>query len=298
MKARHPAEFLAAVLRNQGGFYAPRAYVEEARRLGVTVALPCIHRSEVGPTGCRGVLRLGLGQVKGLREGTAEGLVARRASGGPFLSLSDLLLRTPLERAEAERLVLCGALDGFDRPRPETLWQLALDFERCVELRGDDARPAGIAATGRLFAREAFLKPRRSIPVPPSYPPARLLELEMETLGLTATAHPMELVQEAARAHGAVPTSELSRHVGRAVRLVGFLLTDRRVRTKKGRYMKFLMVEDLHGTAEVTLFPEAYQRVGARLSGSGPFLVTGVVRSDHGALTVDAQDVEVLATET
>ena len=107
----------------------------------------------------------------------------------------------------------------------------------------------------------------------------------------------MELVREAARTRGAVPTTEIGRHVGRVVGVAGFLVTERRVRTKKGLYMKFLMLEDLHGTIEAALFPEAYARVGARLSGGGPFLVTGVVRNDHGAVTLDAQDVERLAPD-
>ena len=45
------------------------------------------------------------------------------------------------------------------------------------------------------------------------------------------------------------------------------------------------------------LFPEAYHSVGPRLLGPGPFLVTGVVRGDHGALTLDAKDVEVLSPD-
>ncbi len=287
LKARWPAEYLAAVLRNEAGFYPTRAYVEEARRLGCRVDGPCVNRSDVAATGCKGALRLGLAQVKGLREGSAEAVVRTRQATGPYVSYADLLLRVPLEKAETERLVLAGALDVFDRSRPELLWLTALDFDRIAAAR---------SASGRLFPRESFLKAPRSIPVPPDYPPAKLLELELETLGLTASAHPMELVRGAARAEGAVATTALSRHVGRAVKVAGWLVTDRRVRTADGRYMKFLMLEDLHGTVEVTFFPDAYRRVGARLvgAGAGPFLVTGTVRSDHGALTLDGQDLCVL----
>jgi DNA-directed DNA polymerase III PolC len=307
LKSRRPAEYLAAVLRNEAGFYPPRAYVEEARRLGCRVEVPCVNRSEVGATGCRGVLRLGLAQVKGLRVGTPEEVVRVREAKGPYLSFGDLLLRTTLERAETERLVLAGALDVFDRPRPELLWHVTLDYDRYAKVRAEEAgaraaRAAGEGAafgggSGRLFGREAFLAPHRFIPVPPDYPPARLLELEMETLGLTATAHPMALVRDAAARHGAVATTALSRHVGRRVSVAGFVLTDRRVRTSKGRYMKFVMLEDLSGTVEAVLFPEAYHRLGPRLAGPGPFLATGLVRRDHGALTLDVKDVALLAPD-
>lgn len=304
LKARRPAELLAAVLRNEAGFYPARAYVEEARRLGCRIELPCVNRSEVGPEGRRGHLRLGLGQVKGLREGTPEALVRVRAAQGPFLSPTDLLLRTTLEKAEAERLVLAGALDIFDRPRGELLWHLAIDFERYARAR-DEA--TGLTRTA-LFGPTALLPPARHIPVPPTVTPAELLAMEAEALGLSASAHPGELLEHEARMAGALPTSELAQHVGRHVHVAGWVVTDRRVRLRRRtppagdaarpvartRYMKFLMLEDRHGTVEVTLFPRAYARVGHRLVGAGPFLVHGRVRDDHGALTLDADDVRRL----
>ncbi|MFV1959400.1 MAG: OB-fold nucleic acid binding domain-containing protein, partial [Planctomycetota bacterium] len=187
------------------------------------------------------------------------------------------------------------------------LWTFALDFDRYLEAREEThVRTA-------LFGPTALLPRPRSIPVPPTYDPARLLEMEAETLGLAASFHPGELIRRAAEAAGAVSTTALARHVGRRVKVAGWIVTERpvrlRARPEKGkgdgtqgggenapsRTMKFLMLEDLEGTVEVTLFPRAYARVGHRLDGAGPYLVTGRVRDDHGALTLDAQDVERLA---
>jgi DNA polymerase III alpha subunit len=121
--------------------------------------------------------------------------------------------------------------------------------------------------------------------------------MELETLGLTASMNPSELLAEAAREAGAVSTTDLVDHAGKRVRVAGFVVTDRRVRTGKGgRWMKFLMLEDLHGTVEVVLFPSAYARLGHLLTNAGPFLVTGIVRNAHGALTLDAREIERLKT--
>jgi DNA-directed DNA polymerase III PolC len=302
LKARYPAEFVAAVLRNGGGFYAPRAYVEEARRMGCRIELPCVNHSDVGPRGQMGVLRLGLDQVKGLRQGTPEALTHIREAQGPYLSPTDLLLRTDLEKHEVERLVLAGALDIFDRPRGELLWVLTLDFDRYLRARKESRERTS------LFGPTSMLPPQRYIPVPPGYSTEELLAMEVEALGLTATCHPSEPWAEAAKEAGAIPTTKLARHAGRKVRVAGWIVTDRRVRIRErprgapvndeapakrhaGRYMKFLMLEDEHGTVEVTLFPTAYARVGHRLVNAGPYLVTGTVRDDHGALTLDARDI-------
>ena len=220
-----------------------------------------------------------------------------REAQGPFLSPTDLLLRTDLEKHEAERLVLAGALDVFDRPRGELLWILRLDFERYVRARAESRERTS------LFGPTAMLPPPRRIPVPPSYRTEELLAMEVETLGLTATCHPSELWSTQAAEAGAVATTALPAHAGRIVKVAGWIVTDRRVRVRSpragrargaGRYMKFLMLEDLHGTVEVTLFPRAYAQVGHLLSGAGPYLVTGTVRADHGALTLDARDVHRL----
>ena len=45
LRAHYPAEFIAAVLTNQGGYYSSFAYVSEARRMGLRVLLPDVNES-------------------------------------------------------------------------------------------------------------------------------------------------------------------------------------------------------------------------------------------------------------
>ena len=51
LRAHYPAEFMAAVLANGGGFYHPFAYVAEAMRMGLTVLPPDVNASEFRCTG-------------------------------------------------------------------------------------------------------------------------------------------------------------------------------------------------------------------------------------------------------
>ncbi|MCB9916087.1 MAG: DNA polymerase III subunit alpha [Planctomycetes bacterium] len=138
LKTHHPAAYLVAFLNSHTGYYKPRVYVEEARRLGVAILPPDVNKSAVevalewlggdGPRDDAGApaLRLGLGTIKGLSQRLLERLVAERARRGPFLSLPDLLERSGAHVDEARHLIQCGALDGFDRTRPELLWRLHL----------------------------------------------------------------------------------------------------------------------------------------------------------------------------
>jgi DNA polymerase III alpha subunit len=68
----------------------------------------------------------------------------------------------------------------------------------------------------------------------------------------------------------------------------GLAISYKRVPTKAGGWMKFLSLEDLAGTFEAVLFPDAYARHAETALGSGPFALEGRVEVDHGvpSLTV------------
>ncbi len=45
LRVHFPAEFMAAVISNQGGYYSTFAYLSEARRMGLRVLMPDINES-------------------------------------------------------------------------------------------------------------------------------------------------------------------------------------------------------------------------------------------------------------
>ncbi|HET7470326.1 MAG TPA: DNA polymerase III subunit alpha, partial [Gemmatimonadales bacterium] len=86
LRAHYPAEFMAAVLANGGGFYHPFAYVAEAMRMGLTVLPPDVNESGFRCTGEGRTVRIGLQFVKELSAEGAERVLAARgaaAEGGP-----------------------------------------------------------------------------------------------------------------------------------------------------------------------------------------------------------------------
>ena len=78
LRAHYPAEFMAAVLGNGGGFYHPFAYVAEAMRMGLTVLPPDVNESEFRCTGRGRELRVGLQFVKELSADGAERVLTAR----------------------------------------------------------------------------------------------------------------------------------------------------------------------------------------------------------------------------
>jgi len=126
LKTHHPAEFMAAVISNQGGFYSTFAYVSEARRLGLKVLPPDLNESQVRWTGRDEEIRVGLMAVGGLGQETRTRLAAERARR-PFADPADFLDRVRPAEDEARALIAAGAFDSLakGRSRAALHWELA-----------------------------------------------------------------------------------------------------------------------------------------------------------------------------
>ncbi len=128
LKAHHPAEFMAAVINNGGGYYSTWAYISEGRRMGLEVLGPHVNGSLWDYEGKDGKIRVGLKQLQAMRRETLERLLEERNGRGPFLSLKDLFRRVFLTPSEGAVLVKSGALDDLEKHlnRSQLFWEAAV----------------------------------------------------------------------------------------------------------------------------------------------------------------------------
>ena len=273
LKAHYPAQFMAAVLSNGGGFYSPGAYIQEAKRMGLNVLLPDVNHSQIYYTGSGNQIRIGLGAIKRLSQRSTDSLLEARENGS-FSTLTDLIKRTTLCLAELETLIKCGALDAFGSTRPELLWELSLFFPR---IRGGGSPPWGI---------------RERLPHLPQYPLVKRCLIELETFGYMVSAHPLELLK--VNPPGLTSACGLGEKVNQKVSMIGWVISSKRITTKKGEPMRYLSMEDTTGDFEVVLFPNRYRLYAPITLGPGPYLVEGRVKEDWGTLTVIAQRIRRL----
>jgi error-prone DNA polymerase len=306
LRAHHPAEFMAAVISNQGGYYDTFAYVSEAKRMGLRVLPPDVNASDRAYAGRGREVRVGLMQLKGLHADALDAVLAERARGGAFASWEDLRRRVALRPAGAELLVKAGACDSIagGRTRAELLWSLYLDEVRGVgdatlrapvlarASRGLRSRPSG--SSPAPVALDLFPPPPVAAPRAPAYDRQTMLRHEVETLGFLLSAHPLEPYERAARGRGAIAARDLDRHAGERVRLLGWHVSSKLVHTKNEEPMEFAAFEDTTALFDATFFPRAYDRFCHLLTSTRPFLLTGRVEEDYGVCTLNVEDVERL----
>ena len=106
------------------------------------------------------------------------------------------------------------------------------------------------------------------------------VQAQMELLGASLDAHPLELADGKIKTAGAITVLEAVERVGRRVTVAGMRQTSHRSRTAKGDAMLFLTLEDLSGTLDAILFPDAYRIAKNLVSSSAPLLVTGTMEMD------------------
>lgn len=277
LRAHYPAEFTAAVISNQGGFYSTYAYLSEARRLGLTILPPDINLSDLPYRGAGHELRVGLMQLKGVREAWLQDVVRERERRGPFNSLYDFLARAPEgSSAEMRVLIRAGCFDNIaaDRNRPQLLWEF---FQ--VRLHGERERLA-------LRAPEPW------IPTVRDYTPDQKLHDEIDTLGLMVSRHPLTLYTQTLAATPHLPAKHMREALGQRVRMAGWLITGKVIATKTHEAMEFMTFEDLTGIYETVFFPQSYRQNGLLLNVHEPFWLWGKIADDHGAVTLHVERVE------
>lgn len=255
-KTHFPAEFMAAVLANWGGYYSQRVYLSEARRLGLTVRPPHVDHSRrnfaVGQVSGEKMLFMGLDQVKKLTRRTIAKIIHLR----PYHSLEDFLGRVDPRPQEADHLARVGAMDGLGTipnilKRLQSGWQPGqMSLFTLNDLDGED------------WSLE------------------QKMNAQQELLGISLEAHPLELLADRITKLGAISSIEAVERIGQRVTVAGIRQTSRRSRTARGETMLFLTLEDIDGVLDVVLFPDVYNQARPIIKSKAPFLVTGMIERD------------------
>ena len=229
-------------------------------------------------------LRLGLNYARGLRQSSAEALVAARRRDGLFASIDDLALRAPqLNRRELVALASIGALNplGSVEHRRDALWQ--------VEEAG---RPVGPLLRGAGPMRNERNEIAAPMPLRKMSTEERLAA-DYAGTGLTTGPHPMAYHRAALRSENILAANELAaRPNNQYVRVAGCVIARQRPGTAKG--FVFLSLEDETGIANIILTPDVFERDRVVVTRSRFLLIAGPLQNQDGVIHVKASRIELL----
>jgi len=113
-------------------------------------------------------------------------------------------------------------------------------------------------------------------------------------LGFLCDRHPMTLFEDSLKNLKTIKIQDVLRNPGRRVQTAGWLITGKTVLTRKGDPMKFITFEDETGILETTFFPKTYHRFCHILDDGHPYLISGKVTKEWGAVTLIVDSVKLL----
>lgn len=284
LKAHYPALFLCSVLNNQGGYYRPEVYIQEARRLGLRILLPDVNTSdELHFCPDDRSIQLGFLHIKGLTDRSRQQLLRERRENGKFVDFEDFLARGGTGPEDSALLVRCGACDGFGMERPAMLVRAKLHANRGHRGHNAPALPL------RFESFDDDLRQLRP------YTAEQVTQVELETFSYTVSTHVLDHFEKELRM--TVKADQLDRHVGRRVHVGGWLIAAKLTRTKKGERMMFVNLDDAVGRIDVVLFPRCFDEYAHLLRGTGPFVIYGKVVKEYEVLNLVAERITLIRKE-
>jgi DNA-directed DNA polymerase III PolC len=272
LKTYFPLEFMVAVINNFGGFYRTRVYVNEARRSGGKIHLPCVNKSHYKTCIYGTDIYMGLVHIMNLESSVADAIVENRLANGPYKSLEDFVLRVP---AGIEQLVILIRLDALrftGKQKKQLLWEAHMLLGKSNKGHNNNL----------LFCerpREFKLPALEQTKVEDAYD-------EIELLGFPVSVSWFDLLKT--KYNGNVYASDLIKHVGRTIKILGDLVTVKNVRTVKKEWMHFGCFLDVRGEFFDTVnFPDSLKHYPFR--GYGIYLILGTVVEEFGFPSIEVK---------
>ncbi len=272
LKAYYPLEFMTAVLNNFGGFYQAWVYINEAKRCGASIELPCVNRSNQTSTISGSTIWLGFVYVANLEANTVQAIMEERCRNGAFINLADFVNRIPVTLEQVILLIRINAFRFIGASKQQLLWEVHLLLRKSTPPPTD----------GLLFTT-----PTRQFCMPPlDYSIIDDAFDEMELLGFPVTLSYFDLLQTQFR--GELSAQHLPLHVGTTIRMLGTLVTIKYVRTIRNEIMHFGTFFDAKGEFFDTVhFPQIAKLYPFK--GIGVYLIKGRIVEEFGFPSIEVE---------
>ena len=286
LKANYTAEYMAALLNAQGNTEDISKYMKECQRIGVQVLGPNVNESKKAfSVNKNGVIRFGLGAIKGIGDAAIMEVIAEREMNGAYDDVYHMVERLSaraVSKKTLESLVMAGALDCFaDIHRAQYFFTGAGERESNLEkiirfgqsrinnantltqsLFGDGELPA--VAKPKLYPCEPWIL-------------SETLRKEKDMVGIYISAHPLDGFLFEMNNYGFTPLTELDAdyNKSRPLRIAGYISEVRHQISKKGTHFGRFKLVDYNGEYEFSLFKEDYLKFKDMLVLDNKIMISG-----------------------
>ena len=288
LKTHYPVEFMAALLTSvTGNTDDVVKYINECREMGIAVEPPDINVSDANFTPHGKAIRFGLAAVKNVGHNAIESIIAGRKEQGRYKSIYEFCEKVDLRllnKRVLESLVKSGAMDSLGR-RAQLMAVLDKAIDRALKTHRD--AESGQHGLFGVFQQEETHANNDKLPDTPDWDEHTRLAAEKEILGFFITGHPLEKYKEKLEELQALTTAEIaaaksSTGKDESITTAGIITNVRVLKSKKGDFYAQGALEDMEGSVEMIVFPEAFRKLQEKVKLEVPVLLRGGLRIEEG----------------
>lgn len=279
LKAHYPDAFMAALMTSDHDDTDRLAIeITECKHMGIDVLSPDVNESfvEFAVVPNENKIRFGMSAVKGVGVGAVEEVLRARKEGA-FLSVEDFAKRvstSKFNRKAWESLIKSGAFDDMG-DRSDLLFNLDSITAFASKLQ-KEAASGQTNLFGMLGDDAASVQSILNLQkAPVKHDDKERLMWERELLGLYISAHPLDRYETYLSEQTQPLTQLVPEYDSRMMTVGGIISTVRTIVTKSGSKMAFVGIEDKFGEGEIIVFPNLYEKVGAKLVQDAVIRVSG-----------------------
>ena len=289
LKYYYPVEFMAALLTSViDNASKVSEYIMVCKSMNIQILPPDINEGECGFSVSNGAIRYALNAIKSVGRTVTEGIVAERNAHGNFQNLKDFIERTQnveMNKRAIENFIKAGAFDSFGATRKQHMSVYAMILDSVVHSKRGVT--AGQMSLFDIVSEEDKKELEIKMPDVGEYEKELLLSFEKEVLGFYISGHPMQEYQSVWERRITAKTSDfyLDEETGlthvqdNTKATIGGMIMDKKIKyTKQDKIMAFLTVEDLVGSIEVIVFPNAYEKYSSKLLEENKVFIEGRVQ--------------------
>ena len=280
LKAHYPDAFMAALMTSDHDDTDRLAIeITECKHMGIDVLSPDVNESfvEFAVVPNENKVRFGMSAVKGVGVGAVEEVLRAREEGA-FSSVEDFAKRvstSKFNRKAWESLIKSGAFDDMG-DRSDLLFNLDSITAFASKLQKEAASGQtdlfGMLGSDEAAKIQSTLHLQKA---PAKHDDKERLMWERELLGLYISAHPLDRYETYLSEQTQPLTQLVPEYDSRMMTVGGIISSVRTIVTKSGSKMAFVGIEDKFGEGEVIVFPNLYEKVGAKLQQDAVIRVSG-----------------------
>ena len=301
LKANYPVEYMAALLTSVRDDKDKSAlYLNECRRMGITVLPPDVNSSSANFTAVGADIRFGLTAVRNVGANVVDAIVASREAKGEYTGFTDFLDKVPAvvcNKRTIESLIKAGAFDslGHTRRALQVVHEQAVDSVIGVKRKEAEGQFDLFAGFGD--EEDDGMSFSVDIPDLPDWDKKQLLAFERDMLGLYVSDHPLSGLEHVLAQSAEVSIATLLTDEGRAdgstVVIAGLITSLQRKMSKQGNPWAAVTIEDLDGGVEVMFFGETYLAYSTILAEDQVVVLRGRVRRRDDTMQLQAMEVSL-----